>query len=120
MSARGFSWRQTTVAKTEAAERPIRINEAAALAMVLGVNLFDLFDPGDSEDEYETLRAVLDADTAVTVARQRVKEAEASLEVERENLRAAEQAQEIATRRFHEVRGIDHDEVNRGEHPAPA
>lgn len=42
MSDRGFSWRQTTVAKTEAADRPIRINEAQGLAIVFGITVNDL------------------------------------------------------------------------------
>jgi transcriptional regulator with XRE-family HTH domain len=42
MSDRGFSWRQTTVAKTEAADRPIRINEAQGLAVVFGITVNDL------------------------------------------------------------------------------
>lgn len=42
MSDEGFSWRQTTVAKTEAADRPIRVNEAAALAGIFGITLNDL------------------------------------------------------------------------------
>ncbi len=36
------NWAQTTVAKTEAASRPIRVNEAAALAAALGVPLHEL------------------------------------------------------------------------------
>ncbi len=37
MTSLGLSWHQTTVAKTEAAERPIRVNELVALARVLDV-----------------------------------------------------------------------------------
>lgn len=36
MCKRGFSWRQTTVTKTEAADRPLGFNEAVALADVFG------------------------------------------------------------------------------------
>lgn len=46
MSAIGFSWQQTTVAKTEAAERPIRVNELVALADIFDVAPGDLADPG--------------------------------------------------------------------------
>lgn len=35
-------WAQTTVAKTEAGTRPVRVNEAAALASALGVSLAEL------------------------------------------------------------------------------
>ncbi len=38
------AWAQTTVAKTESASRPIRLNEVAALATVLGVALHELLD----------------------------------------------------------------------------
>lgn len=37
-----LEWAQTTVAKTEAASRPIRVDEAAAIAAVLGVPLREL------------------------------------------------------------------------------
>ena len=37
VQALGYNWLQTTVAKTEAAERPLRLNEATALAGVLGI-----------------------------------------------------------------------------------
>lgn len=45
MTKLGFSWRQSTVAKTEAADRPIRVNEAAALATIFAVNLGELVTP---------------------------------------------------------------------------
>ena len=45
MQALGYSWIQTTVAKTEAAERPLRLNEATDLAGVLGVDVSYLLTP---------------------------------------------------------------------------
>ena len=39
MQRLGHSWIQTTVAKTEAADRPLRVNELADLAQVLGERL---------------------------------------------------------------------------------
>jgi hypothetical protein len=36
MQALGCNWLQTTVAKTEAAERPLRVNEVTDLAALLG------------------------------------------------------------------------------------
>ncbi|MFE3861004.1 helix-turn-helix domain-containing protein [Streptomyces goshikiensis] len=42
MNRSGFSWRQTTVAKTEAGSRPVRVNEAAALALCFGVSVNEL------------------------------------------------------------------------------
>jgi transcriptional regulator with XRE-family HTH domain len=40
----GLRWHQTTVAKTESAERPVMLAEAAALAAVLGVPLAEFLD----------------------------------------------------------------------------
>src|SRR5688500_12823306 len=42
MQGLGHSWIQTTVAKTEAAARPLRLNEVADLAHVLRVRLPEL------------------------------------------------------------------------------
>jgi transcriptional regulator with XRE-family HTH domain len=42
MQGLGYSWIQTTVAKTEAADRPLRVNEVADLAQILGTRLPDL------------------------------------------------------------------------------
>jgi transcriptional regulator with XRE-family HTH domain len=42
MQGLGHSWIQTTVAKTEAADRPLRVNEVADLARVLGVRVPEL------------------------------------------------------------------------------
>jgi transcriptional regulator with XRE-family HTH domain len=44
------NWAQTTVAKTEAASRPIRVNEAAALAAALGVPLHALLVDDEAPD----------------------------------------------------------------------
>jgi len=45
MADLGFSWRQSTAAKTEAAERPVRLNEAVALAAIFDADLGDLVRP---------------------------------------------------------------------------
>jgi len=45
MVAGGFSWRQTTVAKTEKADRPVRVNEATALAQLFETDLDQLVTP---------------------------------------------------------------------------
>ena len=39
MTDAGFHWRQTTVAKTEKADRPVRVNEAATLMQLFGVDI---------------------------------------------------------------------------------
>ncbi|MGA7418614.1 MAG: helix-turn-helix transcriptional regulator [Acidimicrobiales bacterium] len=45
MSDAGFKWIQTTVAKTEAAERPIRLGEMIGLARLFGVEAHEMFEP---------------------------------------------------------------------------
>lgn len=46
MKPYGYSWHQTVVAKIETGQRPLRLNEAIALARLFGVDLDDLlFDP---------------------------------------------------------------------------
>jgi transcriptional regulator with XRE-family HTH domain len=42
MRALGHGWQQTTVTKTEAADRPIRLNEAASLAALLELGVDDV------------------------------------------------------------------------------
>lgn len=51
MTALGFSWQQTTVARTEAASRPIRVNEAVALSRVFQVAIDYLLEKADREQE---------------------------------------------------------------------
>lgn len=52
MQRAGFKWQQTTVAKTEAGRRPVRVNEAYALADYFGVTVNDLlpYTPAGPED----------------------------------------------------------------------
>jgi transcriptional regulator with XRE-family HTH domain len=45
MNALGHSWHQTTVVKTEAAGRPLRLNEVTDLAGILGVDVSYLLSP---------------------------------------------------------------------------
>jgi transcriptional regulator with XRE-family HTH domain len=46
MSAAGFTtWHQSTVGRTETAERPLRLNESVALAGLFGVSLTRLLEP---------------------------------------------------------------------------
>jgi transcriptional regulator with XRE-family HTH domain len=54
MQGLGHSWVQTTVAKTEAATRPLRVNKVADLAQVLGVRVPDLV----SKDNDWALRSI--------------------------------------------------------------
>ena len=54
MIAAGHRWRQNIVTRVEAGDRPIRVNEAATLARILGVPIAALFDPGiDADTAYQ-------------------------------------------------------------------
>jgi transcriptional regulator with XRE-family HTH domain len=60
MQDKGLRWGQSTVAKTEAAERPIRLNEAVAIGEILGVRLAEMV--REYHDEVAVaLRQVLEA-----------------------------------------------------------
>lgn len=52
----GHSWQQTTVAKTEASQRPIRVNEAVDLARIFGIQVSELIGPpANPFQEHESL-----------------------------------------------------------------
>ncbi|MEU1433970.1 helix-turn-helix transcriptional regulator [Streptomyces sp. NPDC005786] len=46
MNAEGFVFYQQTIAKVESGERPVRLDEATALARILGANLGDVLGAG--------------------------------------------------------------------------
>lgn len=88
----GHSWRQTTVAKTEAADRPIRVNEAAALAGVFGITINDLLTV--PIDDYHLASATVrlsEARALAEAAKQRVNELERNRQQAEEQLAAAQQ-----------------------------
>ena len=77
----GFSWRQTTVAKTEAAERPVPVGEVVALAGLLGVGIHDLLTIKlvPTSEETALLFDVLAAQRQLERAHQQVSTAESAL-----------------------------------------
>lgn len=108
MTEAGHNWHQTTVAKVESASRPVRVNEAQVLATVLDVTLFRLLDEDHDhpnvrvqslqkelairrEVEVREHSRLLDYESRVALARQRVRDTEAFLA-------AALQEQERAAR----------------------
>jgi len=58
MTEIGFPWHQTTVAKIEGAARPVRLNEAHALAYALQTSLYRLVsqEHDDPEAKVQSLR----------------------------------------------------------------
>lgn len=88
MSELGHPWRQSTVAKTEAAERPIRVNELWSLAVALGAAVGDLL--GSQDDAVRRFHALLAAEGQVENAKELVWDAEDELKRARARLRSAE------------------------------
>lgn len=66
MKGRGFPWYQVTVARTEASRRPLRVDELAAVASVLGIPVADLLpgagDPADRAALERVLREQIAAE----------------------------------------------------------
>src|SRR5579859_7645640 len=60
MSARGPAMRQSTIAKIEGGQRPVRVNEAVMLAAVLRVPLADLLAGPGQQDRGDALAAARD------------------------------------------------------------
>lgn len=89
----GYNWQQSTVGKIEAAQRPLRVNELADLAIIFDIPVTQLLEPqlllGDEDD----LRA-LEAEIA------RLEEEQKRLERE---LEVAQDARRVADFREHEV-----------------
>jgi transcriptional regulator with XRE-family HTH domain len=62
MRSSGFDWQQSTASKTEQATRPVRLNEAAALAALFRVPLAVMVQPVQSDVErYAETRRLLDS-----------------------------------------------------------
>lgn len=57
MTAYGYGWHQTIVAKTEAAQRPLRLNEAVDLAALFGAPLAALLEKSPETEVRAALRA---------------------------------------------------------------
>ncbi len=88
MSGRDEKWTQSTIAKTEGATRPIRLNELAALAETLDVPLTDLIEP-EREVPLERraeLQALVIEDATLRARRAEVRRQLEHLEHELENL----------------------------------
>jgi transcriptional regulator with XRE-family HTH domain len=60
MNAFGFNWQQSTVGKTETAQRPLRVNELTALAAVFDVGIGNVLMPGGIPRDYPHHMAIPD------------------------------------------------------------
>lgn len=59
MQEHAHNWYQVTVARTEAGQRPLRLDEALTLAAILDVAVEDLYQQPSEVDEYDLLAAEL-------------------------------------------------------------
>lgn len=89
MTARGHRMRQSTVAKIEAAQRPVRVNEAVALAAVLHADLPALLAGPAQQDRQDALAAARDEERELAG---QLRQAERRLEEHRQAHAAAEYA----------------------------
>lgn len=95
MTAYGYDFHQTTIAKIEAAQRPLRVRELADLAALYGVEVQDLvYPPTRSLPEIE--QEITDVTTRLGRAQARATEARQHLEVARETMRDAEAAYQVS------------------------
>lgn len=62
----GHKWYQVTVARTEAGQRPLRLDESIALAAILQIDPEDLYQEPSSEDEYEKTEERLTVSQRIT------------------------------------------------------
>lgn len=111
MSRSGFSWRQTTVAKTEGGSRPVRVNEAAALALHFGVSVNELVGNQADSPEQSLIESTyrvsfslyLSTRLRAEEALRRKQAAEREYEEALAQLSATKQSYEEASRAFNEA-----------------
>src|SRR5690242_1263728 len=101
MNARGFSMRQSTITKIEKGLRPVRVNEATALAAVLHTDLADLVTDPAQRGKRDALAAARDEERELAG---QVLQAERSLEDRRTEWIAAEHAMAIGDARLKALR----------------
>jgi len=103
MCKRGFDWRQSTVAKTEAAQRPLRVNEVYALARVFDTAITNLM--YNESDESHGLHAYFVAMDAESVALANRRAAVKQLDAADEALKAARKMLAEAQAKMDQSRG---------------
>lgn len=107
------SWRQTTAAKTEAAQRPVRVDEASSLAEVLEVPLLELLTDRESS---AALRELLAATARLREAQVQERRAKEAAEVAAAETMRAFDERRAAAERFNELQRQAEGQVHDGEH----
>lgn len=118
MKMAGFNWRQTTVAKTEGGARPVRVNEAAALALCFGVTVNEMLGNSAETPRQSKVESAYRATFSMSLstrlrageAKRRAESARLEYEASVEDLRHVEQLHEEARQAFDEAFGLDRGE----------
>jgi hypothetical protein len=84
----GHPWHQTTVVKTEAAGRPLRVNEVMDLAAVLGVTVWELMGP--PQYPFPALRQLIRAEEDVARLQRQLDEQRMEVDLTVQNLQHAQ------------------------------
>jgi transcriptional regulator with XRE-family HTH domain len=105
MKGAGFNWRQTTVAKAEAAERPLRLNEAMEVAATFGMTLTEFLDSTDDEVTQARIN-LLHANMKLDQALEREAQIRAELALAEETTRTWQHHREVAVTEFEGLREI--------------
>lgn len=101
----GHSWRQTTVAKTEAAERPLRVNELVDLSGALRVPLTDLLESDPlGVAEMRTVGELIDAQADESRAARALKDAEFAAQEAQHRYREARDRSQLVNEEFERIR----------------
>jgi transcriptional regulator with XRE-family HTH domain len=100
----GHPWHQTTVVKTEAAGRPLRLNEMTDLAAILGVVVFDLM--GHQEYPAAAMLQLFRAEEDVERLQGHVDKLQRELEIAVSELQQAQQHEAEARERVKAETGL--------------
>ncbi|WP_406255456.1 helix-turn-helix domain-containing protein [Streptomyces chartreusis] len=116
MNDQGNSWRQTTVAKTEAADRPIRINEAVDLSVIFGVPVVELLSvPMDDVEAARRVMRLAELTALASAATQRVNECERAHLRTADDLAQARLEAERITAELNQLQRQHEEDLARGE-----
>lgn len=113
MREAGYSWQQTTVAKTEAGARPIRVNEAVELARIFKAAVDIFLDPvGDEFGRTGIQIRLAEARANLDAAQHQVETAQAALERAKNDKAEAEKQLRLAKARLVE---LEHEDLRASE-----
>ena len=116
MAREGFPWRQTTATKTETAARPLRIDEAVALARVFDVQIGYLLKTRQATED-ATIQRLQRLDQVIGTAQREIQQLEESQRHAAERLQRARTERELVKSLLDQLRKR---EDENGEHQQEA